>query len=183
LKRPRAGAVVAFVLYGRPRRIGGSCPFNIRGLLLGGRSTVGHVALDHVIGVRIPASQPTSLAPLTRWLLGTFPGAPSRASRVTSGHESLPPSQLSRKSIMQLWTKPAAIAGCSTKVERSTNWPRPSASPGSRRLWQGLSRRAAGVRCHRLARKELGHLRQEQFRCRVHRHVLLARHHRDPNIR
>ena len=27
--------------------------------LLGGRSTVGHVALDHVIGVRIPASQPT----------------------------------------------------------------------------------------------------------------------------
>ena len=26
--------------------------------LLGGRSTVGHVALDHVIGVRIPASQP-----------------------------------------------------------------------------------------------------------------------------
>ena len=25
---------------------------------LGGRSTVGHVALDHVIGVRIPASQP-----------------------------------------------------------------------------------------------------------------------------
>ena len=28
--------------------------------LLGGRSTVGHVALDHVIGVRIPASQPSS---------------------------------------------------------------------------------------------------------------------------
>jgi hypothetical protein len=26
--------------------------------VLGGRSTVGHVALDHVIGVRIPASQP-----------------------------------------------------------------------------------------------------------------------------
>ena len=34
-----------------------SCPD--RGTLLGGRSTVGHVALDHVIGVRIPASQPT----------------------------------------------------------------------------------------------------------------------------
>ena len=27
---------------------------------LGGRSTVGHVALDHVIGVRIPASQPVN---------------------------------------------------------------------------------------------------------------------------
>lgn len=29
-----------------------------RPAVLGGRSTVGHVALDHVIGVRIPASQP-----------------------------------------------------------------------------------------------------------------------------
>ena len=28
--------------------------------ILGGRSTVGHVALNHVIGVRIPASQPDS---------------------------------------------------------------------------------------------------------------------------
>ncbi len=27
--------------------------------MLGGRSTVGHVALDHVIGVQIPASQPS----------------------------------------------------------------------------------------------------------------------------
>ena len=27
-------------------------------LVLGGRPTVGHVALDHGIGVRIPASQP-----------------------------------------------------------------------------------------------------------------------------
>ena len=39
-------------------KIDGSCPTRKRGLLLGGRSTVGHVALDHVIGVRIPASQP-----------------------------------------------------------------------------------------------------------------------------
>ena len=29
---------------------------------VGGRSTVGHVALDHVIGVRIPASQPPASA-------------------------------------------------------------------------------------------------------------------------
>ena len=29
---------------------------------LGGRPTVGHVALDHVIGVRIPASQPSAFA-------------------------------------------------------------------------------------------------------------------------
>jgi hypothetical protein len=33
----------------------------IRCLLLGGRSTVGHGALDAVIGVRIPASQPHNL--------------------------------------------------------------------------------------------------------------------------
>ena len=32
--------------------------YRTRASLLGGRSTVGHVALDHVIGVRIPASQP-----------------------------------------------------------------------------------------------------------------------------
>jgi hypothetical protein len=30
-------------------------------LTLGGRPTVGHVALDHGIGVRIPASQPHNL--------------------------------------------------------------------------------------------------------------------------
>ena len=33
--------------------------------LLGGRSTVGHVALDHVIGVRIPASQPAKPEPVS----------------------------------------------------------------------------------------------------------------------
>ena len=42
----------------RPDTIGGSClPARAR-LILGGRSTVGHGALDAVIGVRIPASQP-----------------------------------------------------------------------------------------------------------------------------
>ena len=53
-----------------PDTIGGSCPAEFRGLIrlrcyaasarqvLGGRSTVGHGALDAVIGVRIPASQP-----------------------------------------------------------------------------------------------------------------------------
>ena len=45
----------------RPDTIGGSCPAEICGLILGGRSTVGHGALDAVIGVRIPASQPTNL--------------------------------------------------------------------------------------------------------------------------
>src|SRR5437867_5241308 len=35
-------------------------------LVLGGRPTVGHVALDHVIGVRIPASQPHSLTSQAR---------------------------------------------------------------------------------------------------------------------
>jgi hypothetical protein len=39
-------------------RMGSSCSRERSGLILGGRSTVGHVALDHVIGVRIPASQP-----------------------------------------------------------------------------------------------------------------------------
>ena len=38
--------------------------------LLGGRSTVGHVALDHVIGVRIPASQPASAHPSGELRLG-----------------------------------------------------------------------------------------------------------------
>jgi hypothetical protein len=33
----------------------------LAGPSVGGRSTVGHVALDHVIGVRIPASQPVLL--------------------------------------------------------------------------------------------------------------------------
>src|SRR5678816_4214756 len=41
-----------------PDTIGGSCPVEICGRSLGGRSTVGHGALDAVIGVRIPASQP-----------------------------------------------------------------------------------------------------------------------------
>src|SRR6188474_1694605 len=40
----------------RLRYTGGSFPPDRP--ILGGRSTVGHVALDHVIGVRIPASQP-----------------------------------------------------------------------------------------------------------------------------
>jgi hypothetical protein len=35
----------------------------VRLTLLGGRSTVGHRALDAVIGVRIPASQPIFLIP------------------------------------------------------------------------------------------------------------------------
>ena len=38
--------------------IGVSCPSSAPTLVLGGRPTVGHVALDHGIGVRIPASQP-----------------------------------------------------------------------------------------------------------------------------
>ena len=42
----------------RLRYTGGSFPPDRP--ILGGRSTVGHVALDHVIGVRIPASQPIS---------------------------------------------------------------------------------------------------------------------------
>src|SRR5262245_20187030 len=43
--------------------------------MLGGRSTVGHVALDHVIGVRIPASQP-DFARLRRASSGPASGWP-----------------------------------------------------------------------------------------------------------
>jgi hypothetical protein len=39
-------------------RMRSSCPRRSSRLILGGRSTVGHGALDAVIGVRIPASQP-----------------------------------------------------------------------------------------------------------------------------
>jgi hypothetical protein len=48
---PCCAAAIALNALSRP------C-YNEGFLLLGGRSTVGHVALDHVIGVRIPASQP-----------------------------------------------------------------------------------------------------------------------------
>ena len=61
-----SGACVVEELAGRIRD---SCLCGTR-QILGGRSTVGHRALDAVIGVRIPASQPTSLASLARWLLG-----------------------------------------------------------------------------------------------------------------
>ena len=43
--------------------IGSSCPFDAPRLVLGGRPTVGHMPLEHVIGVRIPASQPISQIP------------------------------------------------------------------------------------------------------------------------
>ena len=44
-------------------------------LLLGGRSTVGHVALDHVIGVRIPASQPITATRRKSLCLREFVGS------------------------------------------------------------------------------------------------------------
>ena len=61
----------------RADRIGSSCPRELRGLILGGRSTVGHVALDHVIGVRIPASQPPSLARRLARLVAARPVLPT----------------------------------------------------------------------------------------------------------
>src|SRR6185295_9298608 len=58
---------------------------------LGGRPTVGHVALDHGIGVRIPASQPISLTSKAR-SLGWSAGS-REASRLVplgaNGSESL----------------------------------------------------------------------------------------------
>jgi hypothetical protein len=75
---------------------------------LGGRSTVGHVALDHVIGVRIPASQPTSLALaiIARSLAArhVFRHLATRML-VANRHESLPPSQL--RSLLADATDPA----------------------------------------------------------------------------
>ena len=53
-----------------PDTIGGSCPAEICGRSLGGRSTVGHGALDAVIGVRIPASQPDFARPSGELRLG-----------------------------------------------------------------------------------------------------------------
>src|SRR5690348_5799601 len=58
---PRRSGSRACVPEERAGTLTDSCPRG-RGQILGGRSTVGHVALDHVIGVRIPASQPPSLA-------------------------------------------------------------------------------------------------------------------------
>jgi hypothetical protein len=64
--------------------------------LLGGRSTVGHRALDAVIGVRIPASQP--LQSLRSFVAArqVFRRTATRLRRVASGHESLPPCQTNR---------------------------------------------------------------------------------------
>ena len=45
-------------------------PFEVPRLVLGGRPTVGRMPLEHVIGVRIPASQPT-LIPSSRALTFT----------------------------------------------------------------------------------------------------------------
>ncbi len=59
---------------------------------LGGRSTVGHVALDHVIGVRIPASQPLTLdQSITYKRRATVPGTWCQATfpRSRSSYHSL----------------------------------------------------------------------------------------------
>ena len=106
-------------------KIDGSCVTGNRGLILGGRSTVGHVALDHVIGVRIPASQPTSLAPLVRCLVGTSSGTPRRASLVASGHESLPPSHLLAAAINS-----TVVAGENPTVDSTVWLPAESVAPG-----------------------------------------------------
>ena len=62
----------------------------------------------------------------------------------------------------------------------------PAATVGKSRVPSAMARAVATCRGRPLSppgRQEPGHLRHEQFRCRVHRHVLLAHHHRDPTIR
>ena len=93
----------------RAVRIRDSCPCGTR-QILGGRSTVGHRALDAVIGVRIPASQPTSLASLARWLLGPLLVTPRFASLIASGLESLPPSQPSRVLLTRRLSRRSGVA-------------------------------------------------------------------------
>jgi hypothetical protein len=65
-------------------------------LALGGRPTVGHLPLEQVIGVRIPASQPNMLTfQLARLAARRVFGARGDSpSLIASGHESLPPSQI-----------------------------------------------------------------------------------------
>ena len=84
-----------------------------RSSLLGGRSTVGHVALDHVIGVRIPASQPT-LAHIRSLELAGRPFQAISGSR-RFRHESLPPSHCNSHQFSNLHPPE------SEKITRSSN--------------------------------------------------------------
>ena len=91
---PTAAACVAEEPAGRIRD---SCFCGTR-QILGGRSTVGHGALDAVIGVRIPASQPAPSELVARHGLRSHPNSPrsstsSRPRLVGNESESLPPGQ------------------------------------------------------------------------------------------
>jgi hypothetical protein len=109
-----------------------------RRIVLGGRSTVGHVALDHGIGVRIPASQPDFARASRELRLGRRASAPTYRSELPDTGEVCPaeaaPKRASLPEALRRRTHSCALTNEAAQISpNSAELRRTEASPSFRR--------------------------------------------------